>query len=148
MAYMAPGASLVVDVFGGAKTFAVKVRTLRDLHRSIGEGIRYRGFEALLDRYGMTAAEIAPVLDVPSRTLARRKKEGRFHADESDRLLRLGRIAALAEEVLGDSRKAASWLKRPNRAIANETPLQQLDTDLGCRLVEDILLRVAHGIYS
>ena len=62
-----------MDVFGGARAFAVKVRTMRDLHRSVGEGIRYRGFEAFLERYGMTAAEIAPVLDVPSRTLARRK---------------------------------------------------------------------------
>lgn len=148
MAHIAPGASLMVDVFGGARSFAFKVRTLHDLHRSIEEGIRYSGFEAFLDRYGMTAAEIAGVLAVPSRTLARRKKEGRFHADESDRLLRLGRIAALAEEVLGDSAKAASWLKRPNRAIANEIPLQQLDTDLGCRLVEDILLRAAGGVYS
>jgi putative toxin-antitoxin system antitoxin component (TIGR02293 family) len=148
MAHSAHGASLVVNVFGGARTFSFKVRTLRDLHRSIGAGIRYRGFEALLDRYGLTAAEVAPVLGVPSRTLARRKKEGRFHADESDRLIRFGRIAALAEETLGTPAKAAAWLRRSNRALDNEAPLRQLDTDLGCRQVEDLLLRIAHGIYS
>lgn len=39
---------------------------------------------------------------LPARTLARRKRERRLRADESDRLFRVGRVAALAEEVLGN----------------------------------------------
>ncbi|PYO55626.1 MAG: hypothetical protein DMD83_18650 [Candidatus Rokuibacteriota bacterium] len=27
-------------------------------------------------------------------------------------------------------------------------PLRQLDSDLGAREVEDVLLRIAHGVYS
>ena len=36
----------------------------------------------------------------------RRKKERRLRADESDRLLRVARVAAVAEDVLGTGAKA------------------------------------------
>ncbi len=51
-------------------------------------------------RYGIDSAEMARVLDLPSRTVARRKHEKRFKPEESDRLVRLGRVAALAEQLL------------------------------------------------
>ena len=88
------------------------------------------------------------ILRLPERTLARRKTERRLRPDESDRLMRIGRIATLAEVTLGTREKAASWLKRNNRALANHTPLERLDTDLGAREVEDLLLRIAAGVYS
>jgi putative toxin-antitoxin system antitoxin component (TIGR02293 family) len=140
--------SAIVAVLGGSKSFPAKIRTWLDLHRSIEQGLRYRAVDALHSRYGLAIYEITFLLAVPSRTLARRKVEGRFRPEESDRLVRLGRIGALAEETLGDSNKASSWLRRPNRALANETPLRQLDTDIGSRQVENLLLRIAHGVYS
>jgi putative toxin-antitoxin system antitoxin component (TIGR02293 family) len=91
---------------------------------------------------------LVAVLHLPPRTLARRKRERRLRADESDRLFRLGRIAALAEEVLGSREKASRWLHRPNPALGRVIPLRHLDTDLGARQVEDLLLRIAHGVYS
>ena len=82
------------------------------------------------------------------RMLARRKRGRKLRPDDSDRLLRLGRLARLAEEVLGSSDKAARWLRRPNRALGGDIPLDRLDTDPGARDVEALLLRIAHGVYS
>ncbi len=65
-----------------------------------------------------------------------------------DRLFRGGRIAAQAEQVLGSRAKASAWLRKPNRALGGAVPLRQLDTDLGAGEVEDVLLRIAHGVYS
>jgi putative toxin-antitoxin system antitoxin component (TIGR02293 family) len=140
--------SAIVAVLGGSRSFPIAVRRWFDLHRSIEQGLRYRAVDALHTRYGLSTAEITVLLAVPSRTLARRKQEDRFRPEESDRLVRLGRIGALAEETLGDREKAASWLRHPNRALENETPLRQLDTDVGTRQVENLLLRIAHGVYS
>ncbi len=140
--------SAIVAVLGGRKSFSGKVNSWLDLHRSIEKGLRYHAVDALSLRYGLAFDEITLLLAVPIRTLARRKQEGRFRPEESDRLVRLGRIGALAEETLGNSTKASAWLQRPNRALANETPLRQLDTDIGARQVESLLLRIAHGVYS
>ena len=50
--------------------------------------------------------------------------------------------------MIGDEEKAVGWLRTPNRALGGERPLDQLDTDLGSRAVEDILGRIAYGVYS
>ena len=83
-----------------------------------------------------------------ARTLARRKKERRLRADESDRLLRLARVAAVAEDVLGTREHAGRWLQKPNRALGDVTPLDLLDTDLGAEEIVSILGRIEHGVYS
>src|SRR6266536_2232425 len=55
----------------------------------------------------------------------------------------LGRVAALAEEILGSHEKATRWLHEANVALGNEIPLRHLDSDLGARQVEDVLVRIA-----
>lgn len=142
------GTSAIVAVLGGPRSFPARVRTWLDLHQNIEKGLLYRAVDSVNARYGLATDELVFILAVPSRTLARRKAQNKLRPEESDRLVRLGRIGALAEETLGDSTKAAHWLRRPNRALANEIPLRQLDTDVGTRQVENLLLRIAHGLYS
>jgi putative toxin-antitoxin system antitoxin component (TIGR02293 family) len=65
---------------------------------------------------------------------------------ESDRLMRLVRLVAAADETFGDPQKALIWLGRENRALDGQTPLSLADTDLGARSVETLLGRIGHGI--
>ncbi len=111
-------------------------------------GLPYATLDAFASRFNIPLRELTTVLDLPERTLARRRREGRLRADESDRLFRVGRVAALAEEILGETAKAARWLRRPNRALGGKTPLETLDTDLGASQVETVLHRVEHGVFS
>lgn len=101
-----------------------------------------------MTRFDLGRDEISRVLHLPLRTIARRKRERRLQADESDRLCRLARIAAQAEDVLGDAARAARWLRAPNRALGRQAPLALLDTDLGSRQVEEVLGRIEHGVFS
>lgn len=119
-----------------------------EVREAIQRGLPYAAFDVLASSFHIGKKELLTLLHVAPRTLARRKRERRFQADESDRLFRIGRIAAQAEGVLGGREKAADWLQEPNRALGGRTPLQQLDTDPGARQVEDLLLRIAHGVYS
>ena len=111
-------------------------------------GLPYASLEALIGKLGLGREEAAAALPLPQRTIARRKKEQRLQADESDRVLRLARISAQAMATLGSEEKAAQWLRRPNRALGNRTPLDLLDSDIGIRQVEEILGRIAHGTIS
>lgn len=114
----------------------------------VRDGLPYTALDALAERFDIPLRELTTVLDLPERTMARRKREGRLRAGESDRLFRVARLAALAEEILGDTAKAARWLRRPNRALGGKTPLRALDTDLGASQVETVLHRVEHGVFS
>ncbi|HKF43686.1 MAG TPA: antitoxin Xre/MbcA/ParS toxin-binding domain-containing protein [Thermoanaerobaculia bacterium] len=136
----------VVATLGGVKI--VKAATWEDLQTRRRAGLPYASVDAISSAYHIGSRDLVRILELPLRTLARRKKEKRLHADESDRLLRLGRVAALAEEMLGSREKASEWLHEPNAALGHETPLRHLDSDLGARQVEDVLVRIAHGVYS
>ena len=78
----------------------------------------------------------------------RLSQRSRLTAAESARTVRLARVYANAVEMIGDDKKAAQWLRTPNRALGGERPVDQLDTDAGARQVEDILGRIAYGVYS
>jgi len=139
----------VIDVLGGPKVF--KGRTLpnaTELRNRVRTGLPYQSLESIRERLNLSLPEAAIVLHVPLRTLARRRHGRKLDADESDRLYRLARIAAQAVAVLGTEEKAATWLRRANRALNGEIPLGLLDTDLGARQIEDVLGRIEHGVVS
>jgi putative toxin-antitoxin system antitoxin component (TIGR02293 family) len=93
----------------------------------------------------LTLKELASALDLSPRSLQRRRRTGRLARYESDRLYRLARIVALANEYLGDHGRAMRWLKHPNRALGGLAPVAAIDTELGARQVENILGRIAYG---
>ena len=144
---MLPTDSLV-EALGGRKVFKRRIANLDELRETVKAGLPYASLEALIGKLGLGREEAAAALHLPQRTIARRKKEKRLQADESDRVLRLARISAEAMATLGSEEKVAQWLRRPNRALGNRTPLDLLDSDIGIRQVEDILGRIAHGTIS
>ena len=55
---------------------------------------------------------------------------------------------ANAIEMIGHEGNALEWLTTPNKALGGEKPIDLLDTDTGARKVEDVLGRIAYGVYS
>jgi putative toxin-antitoxin system antitoxin component (TIGR02293 family) len=139
----------VLNVLGAARLFRGRsAPSANEVRERIKRGLPYSSLESVSERLHLSVPEAATVLQMPSRTLARRKQAGRLAADESDRLYRLAHVVATAVSVLGTDDKAAAWLRRPNRALDDEPPISVLDTDVGARQVEDILGRIAHGVPS
>jgi len=142
-------AEYVIDVLGGASVFKGRtVPTSTELRERIKRGLPYRSLESVRERLRLSVPEAAVVLHMPLRTLARRRQTRKLDGDESDRLYRIARVAAQAFAVFGAEDKAATWLRRPNRALNGELPIDLLDTDVGARQVEDILGRIEHGVVS
>lgn|GEM_PF-3211552 len=87
----------------------------------------------------------------PETTIRRRLQEKQsFTVDESERLVRLARIAAKAEALFGDSSAAKAWLSTRADYLSDANPISPLElatTDSGARLVESLMLRTAHGIF-
>lgn len=140
-------ASEIVDVLSGEEE-SREVRNTEDLKKWIREGLPFTSLEAVMEQFGLKREEVSWALDLPLRTLARRKQERRLSPGESDRLFRVVRIAVQAAEVLGGREEASRWLHASNRALGGQTPLELLDTDLGSRQIEDVLGRIEHGVYS
>lgn len=135
----------VIDGLGGRQTLGRSLNTEEDVRKAIREGFPPAVVEELMRALSLTLKELATALDLSTRSLQRRRRSGRLARYESDRLYRLARIAALADEFIGDHEKAVRWLKRPNRALGGIAPLEALDTELGARQIENILGRIAYG---
>lgn len=138
----------ILETLGGGRRVRSRAVTATTHRERVRAGLPYAALDAATRRLGLDAPAIASILKLPARTLARRKAAGRLDAEESDRLYRLIRIAALAEDTLGGADRARRWLHAANRSLGHESPLSCLDTDPGARQVEDVLLRIAHGVYS
>lgn len=137
--------SAVVRELGGRRTLGRTLTSDRDLREAIRAGFPSAVVEELMKASGLTLKELADALDLSPRSLQRRRRSGRLARFESDRLYRLARIVAIANEYLGDNKRAVQWLKRPNRALGGISPVAAIDTEFGARQVENVLGRIAYG---
>jgi putative toxin-antitoxin system antitoxin component (TIGR02293 family) len=135
----------VVRQLGGEQVLGRTLSSDKDLREAIREGFPPAVVEELMRASGLTLAELASALDLSPRSLQRRRRSGRLARYESDRLYRLARLVALANEFLGDHERALHWLKRPNRALGGIAPVTAIDTEPGARQVENVLGRIAYG---
>lgn len=142
---MASELHAVVEQLGGRAVLGRPLRTERELQTAIREGFPQAVVQEVMQAAGLTLKELADTLDLSTRSLQRRRHEGRLARYESDRLYRLARIIALAKLYIGDKAAATRWLKRRNRALGGQVPLDVIDTELGARAVEQLLGRIAYG---
>jgi putative toxin-antitoxin system antitoxin component (TIGR02293 family) len=102
---------------------------------------------SLLKQKGLSFSEISEIVISP-RTLKHRKARGEHLShDETDRMVRVARIVALAESVFGDHAKALIWLRTQDESIGGRTPISMLQTDAGGRLIEGMLWQIDEGVY-
>ncbi len=115
-----------------------------DLVAAIVSGIPLGALHAVRQA-GFSDREIERFV-IPSRT--RRHREVRkepLTVDESDRLVRMARIQALAEDVFDDAAKANKWLRQELSVLDGRAPLELARTEAGARIVEQILGKIAWG---
>jgi putative toxin-antitoxin system antitoxin component (TIGR02293 family) len=135
-------------LLGGRAVFTRAPRSGLEWVDVVRRGISSRALDSMLKSIGLSQTELAQALDIPERTLARRKREGVLSRDESAKLLRLARTVARAAEVFEGLASALSWLKTPIDALDGVTPLSLLDTDIGADSVWDTLGRIEHGVFG
>ncbi len=138
----------LTETLGGKKVFHKAVHDENEIVQSIRLGLPIAAVDALMDRFSLTAEELVAPLGVSLSTIKRRHTQERLSAAVSDRLFRVAKIVALATETLGNQEKATRWLHKPNRSLSGDTPLSRLDTSIGFSQVEEILMRIEHGLLS
>ena len=117
-----------------------------DVVRLVRSGVPTRAVDHFLAASHLNASAIHDHV-LPRRTFKRRQDAAqRLDPMESDRLLRLVRLVATADETFGNADKAMAWLGRANRVLEGQTPLSMADTDQGARSVETLLGRIGHGL--
>jgi putative toxin-antitoxin system antitoxin component (TIGR02293 family) len=136
------------DKFVYGQSLGVRPKSREDAIGILKKGLPASSFEMLHKGMDISSVDLARVTNIAIRTLQRRRKQGHFQTDESERLLRLGILFDRAIEVLGSADAAKGWMKTPNKSLAGQAPLEYSDTEPGAREVEDLLGRIEHGVFS
>jgi putative toxin-antitoxin system antitoxin component (TIGR02293 family) len=119
------------------------------LDRQVRRGLGYSTFARFQRNTGLPASALAELIQIPIRTLTRRKSEGKFAPEESDRLVRAARVFGRAMELFeGDGDAARAWLTARQPALGGLVPLQLARTDVGAGEVESLIGRLEQGIPS
>lgn len=120
-----------------------------DLLRALKKGLPYRVFERFRRNSALSFTSVTDLIDIPRRTMTRRKREGRFLPNESDRLIRAARLFGKTLELFEGNREAATqWLTSTQPALGGAVPLDLARSEVGAREVERLVGRLEHGVFS
>jgi putative toxin-antitoxin system antitoxin component (TIGR02293 family) len=126
---------------------AIQAENTDHLISQLKQGLPTDAFDMLKERLNITDNALSRIVQIPQRTLNRRRERGRLRTDESERVLRLAQVCDMAFKVFGSPEKAESWLKKPARGLGGKIPLEYADTDLGAHEVINLLGRIDHGVF-
>ena len=124
----------------------LEVSTLGELLEQLQQGLPTDTFGQLQARLGVSQKALANYLGLSEATLHRRFGEGRFRAEESERLYRYVEVFEKAVGLFEDETKARAWLGKPALALAGQTPLDFARSEQGAREVLDVIERLEYGV--
>jgi len=138
----------IADMLGGRKVLKLPVRRDQDLGEIVRSGIPSEAVRVLALRTHTSVGFVIEAAGLNRRTMERRlSTKAKLKKEESDGIVRVARIVAHATEALGEER-GLRWLHLPNRALGGKRPAELLNTEADARVVEDVLVRIEHGVFS
>jgi len=113
---------------------------------SVRAGLPFAALEHVRDYLDASDDLLARALGISARTLSRRRGAGTLTTDESDRLVLLAEIVALARQALNSAEAARRWLSTPHAMLGGESPLGHMDTAVGMQKIQSMLYHIEYGL--
>lgn len=115
----------------------------------VRRGLPFEVLDEVAAAAGVGRLALAEVIGLSRTTLSRRRESRVLKSTESDRLVRVARLVAMAYDLMhGDRADARRWLQEPHELIEGESPLERASTEVGAREVEELIGRLRHGVFS
>lgn len=119
------------------------------LHQALHEGLPYATFQSLAEAADLERAALRRAVAISPATLSRRARQGRFSAEESDRLFRFAQLYEAAVDLFeGDAEAAIHWIRQPVRGLGGERPIDMLTTSAESQAVLDLIGQLEHGVIA
>lgn len=112
----------------------------------VQKGLPWPEAEFLARELDLTLVELAELVGISQPTFFRRRKQKRFHVDESDHLMRFARLWSRAVDVFENEKGARDWLKQPALGLGGRIPLETAKSEAGAHEVDVLLQRIDYGV--
>lgn len=133
----------------GGKRILKPIHSDFDLVFTGAAGIPKSSVDELATHLGVSRKSMAEdILDLSVKTLERKAPTDKLDKRTSSHALEIAKVMQHAYEVFEDAEKIKRWINKENRALNGMKPIQLFDTLTGLVMVNDILGRIEHGVYS
>lgn len=112
------------------------------------KGITKSDFLAIMAELGLNLTQMSALLPASRRTIEKVKDDELLSPVVSDRVLRLASLFRYGHTVFGSRALFQQWLKSPVLALGGKPPMDFIHNDTGISMVQDVLGRIEHGVYS
>lgn len=139
-------------LLGGQRVLKSVPATELEAHDLILRGLPGQALNHLVDRLVVIprSRSFERALGLSLRTYQRRRSAPAkpLDIDQGSRTWQFAKLLARATEVFGSQQRAEEWLDTPAMALDRRKPLDLLATHEGAMLVETLLDRLDHGVYT
>lgn len=138
-----------IHLLGGKSIVTKPIRSEFDLISLSNEGITKASLDALIGHLGISKKAFSEnILDASVKTLERKKSTDKLDKRTSSHVIEIAKVVEHAFEVFEDEEKVKRWLNTPNRALNDIKPIDLFYLPTGLGMVNDILGRIEHGVFS
>jgi putative toxin-antitoxin system antitoxin component (TIGR02293 family) len=141
----------VMDMMGGRKVLKAAPLNRADIHALIKSGLPTRSVDALVGgAVVLKSSQMLDAIGISLRTFQRFKgaRDGSLSSEQSDRAWRLSELLVKAAELFGSKEEAERWFDTPAPALERNKPIELMSSSVGARMVEQLLGRIEHGVYT
>jgi len=114
----------------------------------VAQGLEWADAEFVAKELSIPLDAFAELAGIPRSTFFRRQNDGRFSISESEHIMRFARLWHIACEIFPNENAARSWLSRAQVGLDGQVPLNYAKSELGARAVEDLMMRIHHGVLA
>ncbi|OOQ61458.1 type II RES/Xre toxin-antitoxin system antitoxin [Mucilaginibacter pedocola] len=139
----------LLKLLGGAKLIDAPVTSEFDLIGLSNRGIKKASLDALIGHLGISKKAFAEnILNLSVKTFERKNDDDLLDSRTSSHIIEIAKVTEHAFEVFGDEAKAQRWLNTEIRALNYMKPIDLFHILTGLVMVDNILGRIEHGVYS
>lgn len=142
----------IFEYLGGRKVFrSVVVKNRSDVHDLILRGLPAAALGHVVDAAAvLMPQEVSDAVGVSLRTVNRRRGAPRraLSREQSDRTWQFAELMVRAIEVFGSQEEAERWFRSPAMALEQKRPIDLVTSSIGVKMVEQLLIRLEHGVYT
>lgn len=117
---------------------------LVDLART---GIETKYLREIQQMSSLTDKELSEILPISQRQLQRYAADHKLNKAITAHLIQLVDLFQKGFKLFGED-KFKQWIRKENKVLNNYTPVELMDTSIGIEMIEDVIGRIEHGVYS
>lgn len=118
-----------------------------DLIKIIRTGIPNSELERIKSFTTLDDNELSNILPISKRQLIRYSPSHILNKEITSHLIQLVELFQKGYRLFGTD-KFNNWIRTNNKVLRNSKPIEIMDSSIGIELIEDIIGRIEHGVYS